>query len=287
MKNNAVLTLYEDKQHITRSFPFNIYPCCIPVDFAAVSLHWQSSMELIYIKKGTGIVQCGVDILEAQPGDLFIIPPAMLHALRALSNQRMEYENFFFDLRFLGLHNTDICAQKYLLPLANGQLKLPVLIRQNHPQYPEIASCLKACETLCQSCEKGYELGVKANIMKLIFLLLQSSSAPSLSHQDERLSQLLQTIEEHYAEPFSIEDAARQCGYSNSHFMRWFKETTGSSFISYLNERRLAAAASGLLNSKDTILSISQRCGFDNLSHFNRQFKKAYGCSPSEYRKKE
>lgn len=46
--------LQELKQHGSRLFPFNIYPCTIPGDFPTVALHWQKSMEVIYVKKGCG-----------------------------------------------------------------------------------------------------------------------------------------------------------------------------------------------------------------------------------------
>lgn len=44
----------EKKQHGSKLFPFNIYPCTIPLDFPSVSLHWHKEMELIYVKKGRG-----------------------------------------------------------------------------------------------------------------------------------------------------------------------------------------------------------------------------------------
>ena len=66
--------------------------------------------------------------------------------------------------------------------------------------------------------------------------------------------------------------------------MRWFKNMTGSSFTSYLNERRLVAASILLLDTNDTILSVAESVGFENLSNFNRQFKKRYGVSPRDYR---
>ena len=77
------------------------------------------------------------------------------------------------------------------------------------------------------------------------------------------------------------------CQCSPSHFMRWFKQMTGSSFISYLNERRLAAAAERLRQSEDSILSIAEAVGFETLSNFNQQFKKRYGVTPRDYRRGE
>ena len=78
---------------------------------------------------------------------------------------------------------------------------------------------------------------------------------------------------------------AEGCGCSTSHFMRWFRQMTGSSFTAYLNGRRLTAAAEQLRQSGDSILYIAGEVGFENLSNFNRQFKARYGVTPREYRR--
>jgi AraC-like DNA-binding protein len=84
-----------------------------------------------------------------------------------------------------------------------------------------------------------------------------------------------------------ISDVAAVADFSESHFMRYFKETMGTSFIDYLREYRLTMAARLLLASDASILSIAEEVGFDNLSYFNRAFKKEYGMTPSKYRKQE
>ena len=73
--------LYENKQHGEKWFPFDIYPCTIPKDFPQVALHWQSSMELVFVKKGTGMVYVDLDPFTARAGDIFVFVPGMLHSL--------------------------------------------------------------------------------------------------------------------------------------------------------------------------------------------------------------
>ena len=83
----------------------------------------------------------------------------------------------------------------------------------------------------------------------------------------------------------SVAEVAEQVEFSESHFMRYFKENMNTSFVDYLREYRLTMAARLLVASDATILSIAEEVGFDNLSYFNRAFKKHYGVTPSQYRR--
>ena len=83
-----------------------------------------------------------------------------------------------------------------------------------------------------------------------------------------------------------IADMAKEAGLSQSHFMKFFKNTMGTSFIDYLNDYRLTMVSRLLVSSESSILDIAAESGFDNLSYFNRMFKKRFGMTPREYRKK-
>ena len=56
---------HETKKHTGFLFPYNVYPCTIPDDFPSVSLHWQDTMEIVYIKKGRGRAGEGEDLSPA------------------------------------------------------------------------------------------------------------------------------------------------------------------------------------------------------------------------------
>ena len=94
MQNQA--SLQETKQHGAVRFPFNLYPCTIPEDFPQVALHWQESMELVFVKRGTGLVQVGAESCPARMGDIFIFTPGTLHALRQAEGQCMEIRKHHF-----------------------------------------------------------------------------------------------------------------------------------------------------------------------------------------------
>ena len=96
---------------------------------------------------------------------------------------------------------------------------------------------------------------------------------------------ILKYVETNYMRKITIAEVAASVEFSESHFMRYFKEVMGTSFIDYLREYRLTMAARLLIASDADILNIAEEVGFDNLSYFNRAFKKHYGMTPSQYRK--
>ena len=283
---------HETKRHSDTMFAFNIYPCTIPVDFPFVPLHWQDSVEIIYIKQGNGIVQVDFEIFHAQAGDIYLVMPGHLHGLRGIFKTRMEYENIIFDMSFLGSDSVDLCSQKYLQPVLSGKIHLPVHIGKDSPLYDQVSACLDASDRLSARRPNGYELGVKGSLIVMFSLLLQDApdtgDTPAENECQKHLQKLkmvLARIEKDYDKKLTVQDMADECGYSASHFMRWFKEATGSGFSAYLIEYRLGRAAQALHSSNDTILEIAEQSGFENLSNFNRLFKKRFEMTPSQFRK--
>jgi len=170
MKNQP--SLQETKQHGAVRFPFNIYPCTIPGDFPQVALHWHDSMELVFVKRGTGLVQVGAVTYTARMGDIFIFVPGTLHALRQAEGQSMEYENIIFELELLGGAG-DLCAEKYLLPLQSGRLSLDAYLTPNDLCYLRAAACLRETEDANRSKLPGYELVIKGALLRFLALLIE------------------------------------------------------------------------------------------------------------------
>ena len=235
MQNRA--SLRETKHHGAVRFPFNLYPCTIPGDFPQVALHWHQSMELVFVKQGTGLVQVGAVSYPAHGGDIFVFAPGTLHGLRQAQGQRMEYENIIFELELLG-GAEDLCAEKYLLPIQSGRLPLPVRLTSNDLCYLQAAACLRELEDANRAKLPGYELLVKGALLRFLALLLaQGKTLPPAETADtRRLKTVLQWLSAHYAEPLRVADAAGVCSCSANHFMRWFRQMTGQSFVAFLNE---------------------------------------------------
>ena len=277
--------LQENKRHGERWFPFDIYPCTIPKDFPQVALHWQNSMELVFVKKGMGMVQVGLEPVTARAGDIFVFAPGILHGLGQLPGESMEYENIIFEVELLGGAN-DLCYQRYLVPLQSGRLSLPPRLTPGKGIYDRVLEDLEQLERVNRDRGLGYELQVKGLLLCLLSALIaQSDGLPLVENGDtRRLKTVLQYVTDHFSENLPVAEAAAVCQCSPSHFMRWFRQMTGQSFTGYLNAWRLNAAAEALRATEDTVLAVAERTGFKNLSYFNRAFKARFGQTPSEFR---
>lgn len=280
---------YETKKHTDTMFAFNIYPCTIPLDFSFVPLHWQDGVEVIYVKKGSGEVRVDTELFHAKEGDVFVVLPGHIHGINSIPGKRMEYENMFFELDFLGINSIDLCSRKYIRPIAEGNMKIPTYLYPGHGLYDAFIKCLDHVDVLCDAKSVGYEVGVKGLLLTALSILLQgaveNTQYEANSKNASKIKYVLKRIETDYGQDLTIETMASECGYSSSHFMRWFKENTGFSFNNYLIEYRLNRAAEELRKSEETIIAIASDTGFDNLSNFNRLFKKRFFMTPSEFRK--
>ena len=282
-------TLRETKKHGAAWFPFNIYPCAIPQDFTQVALHWQDSMELVFVKKGRGIVQAGLTSYTAAAGDIYVFAPGVLHALRQLDNERMEYENIIFSLSMLLPGKYDYTKEDFLTPLLAGRFTVPTVFTPVYPYYEDVVAPIDACDEICKTMPQGYQLYIKSKLYEFFFVLdnrCRNLTKPLKSKKTlDKMKVVLKYVENNYADKISIADIADVAGFSESHFMRYFKETMGTSFVDYLNDYRLTMAARLLQSSDSSVLSISGEVGFESLSYFNRAFKKHYGMTPLQYRK--
>ena len=91
--------------------------------------------------------------------------------------------------------------------------------------------------------------------------------------------------DENYSQTFTLESVCRLYFVNEKYAGKLFKEQIGMSFHEYLNKIRLQKAAGDLRNGKDRIIDIALRCGFNNITYFNRRFLEAYGMSPGQFRR--
>ena len=91
-------------------------------------------------------------------------------------------------------------------------------------------------------------------------------------------------INHNFDKTITLGEAAKIAAMSEVALSRFFKQRTGKTFIDTLNEIRLGNASRMLIETTHSINEIAYKCGFNNISNFNRIFKKKKDCTPKEFR---
>jgi len=115
---------------------------------------------------------------------------------------------------------------------------------------------------------------------------LASSSFAKIAVEDDsrRILKVKNFISKNYQDEIRLPQLSDIAGMSPSAFSRFFKLHTGRNLTEYIIDIRLGAASRMLVDTAQSVSEISFKCGFNNLSNFNRIFKKKKGCSPTEFR---
>lgn len=120
------------------------------------------------------------------------------------------------------------------------------------------------------------------------YKMLSTTSFANVDETDSsrRVRKIKDYVTAHYAEPLRLEFLASMVGLTPTSFSRFFKSQTNQTLSDYIIDIRLGFAIRSLVDTSMTCAEICYMCGFNNLSNFNRLFKKKKGCTPMEFREK-
>lgn len=272
-------------EHINESF--RIKEDILP--YISTPLHYHPHYELVWIKKGFGIRVVGDHIDQFKEGDMVLMGPNLPHTWE---NDKIYYEEgstlkvdvyvlHFMDEIITYLHRfPELSGIKDIL--AQSQRGLCITGTTNH----ELSKIIK-------------QLFVSSSIERIIlflrvFQLLENSkdiallSSSDFAHffseqKSDRLRKVYEFMSKNFDRNIQIEEVSNIACMSPTAFCRYFKQKTGQSFISYLNNFRLGYARNLLNGNKYKISIVAEKCGFQDISYFNRMFKQKNNMTPTEY----
>jgi len=100
----------------------------------------------------------------------------------------------------------------------------------------------------------------------------------------ERVEAVIAYIDRAYAGEVTLQEAASVVAMTPSSLSRYFRAHTGRRFSDYVSDIRCAAASRRLADTDETVTSVAESCGFQNIANFNRRFRERFGMSPRQYR---
>lgn len=179
---------HENKIHTPDDFPYNTYLCSIPLDFQSVNLHWHDEVEIIVIKKGSGIVSVDLTTYSVSAGDIIFVLPGQLHAISQKDNEIMEYENILFKSSLLKSSGYDLCNDKFIQPLFSGSLNICPVINNQTPYYPPVITAINEIDHLCDLRPYAYNCPSRHIYFKYYILSFQTAGKIKSNQSTKNLS---------------------------------------------------------------------------------------------------
>jgi AraC-like DNA-binding protein/mannose-6-phosphate isomerase-like protein (cupin superfamily) len=252
--------------------------------------HFHSENELLYVIEGSGTRFVADSIEEFKSGDLALVGSNLPHFWRS-------------DEKYLN-SNGNIKIKYIVIQFPNDFLKDEIA---NYPEYHLIGELLeRASQGVCFSPDFTRKISNKLikiskvggferiiALQELLQVLAKTKEykllAGELYHHEKlnftnfRLTKIMQYLNTNYQSKIELNKVAEIANLHPAAFCRFFKEKTGTSLSDYINGLRIGYACRLIIDGKLSISQISFESGFNNLSNFNRTFKKHTGFTPTNY----
>lgn len=252
-----------------------------------VKPHNHSFFELHYVVIGNEYTTINKTEMKVNENEFYIMPPGTIHSHR----QDIGTEHIGFAIRW---EFTKYCSYNGILnsynsteidKICSALLNIQSYsIKDNMEIYKQF---VKLVQGSCRLTQFEIEIELFQIIIKFSKLYAESKSYKSNYHSEENkiVFSIMQFIEDNYSQEIDVNDISQYVYLSYSYISRLFKEYTGQTIVSYINDTRLKKAQYLLKCTTKSICDISSDVGFNNQNYFCNTFKKSFNKSPIDFRK--
>jgi AraC family L-rhamnose operon regulatory protein RhaS len=159
-------------------------------------------------------------------------------------------------------------------------------LRLSRPTRQQLESMWRRAMVEKQHARVGGLVAIRSIAAQTLVLLARLPGDSAGTTAIERVTAIKREIEETFYEPWDLDRAALRAGLSRRRFTELFRTAAGETFWDFLNERRLTHAAHLLRSGENSVLGVMFAAGFNDLSHFYRQFRERFGKPPKQWREK-
>ena len=280
---------HEETTHGTSTFPLQVYSHHDKDGFYFVSQHWHEELEWVYAEYGILNLTIHGKSFVLNPGDFCFINSGELHEIKSVGESL--HHAVVFNPGFLDFSLYDACQHNFIRPVTSGTLLFPTFCSAFSPQdHKQVLFHMQEIIRLYHTLPICALLSIKIHILHMIELFFQADyfleNKLSTKGKDSlnKLKQVIEYIHMNYAELIPLLALSEICFMSPNYFCRYFKQETGKTPVSFINEYRIEKACEMLSESELPVSEIALSVGFDNFSYFIRKFREYKGVTPKKYR---
>lgn len=248
--------------------------------------HYHPEVELVYIEKGYGNRHVGNHISKFEDGDLILLGPNIPHlgyefGLQGVNNEVVvQFKKDLIKTSVQFMPELESIAE--LINKAKSGISFfgetkkfvgaELMLMERKSPFARLLSMFQILEFLAKS--EDYEV-LNADGVTLIIQ----------NQNDDRINKVFQYVKDNYESEISLEQISQVALLTVPSFCRYFKKHTKKTFTQFVNDFRIRQAIRLISIGDKSISEISNEVGYNNFSHFNKQFKRVTGKSPSNYKK--
>lgn len=249
--------------------------------------NWHSDIEFVKVLSGVICYNVNGKVMRLKAGEGLFINSRQIHYNFPEDDKKCEFICIAFQP--VDLCHSKLIDEKYILPIITNP-SLPCYAF-NHNTDWEI-HILEALEKIYHSkSDRCFTLTLHSLFFEIwaeMYKHLGKDMKVTASHKHEMgtLKEMICFIQLHFKEKISLYDIALSGNICKTSCYTIFKKYTGRTPVEYLNYHRLRKSIELIRNTDMTLTEICYESGFSGASYFAETFKKTFGCTPNEYRKK-
>jgi AraC-like DNA-binding protein len=251
-------------------------------------LHYHEEFELNFIQNAKNARRViGDHIEEIDELELVLVGSNLQHAWfthhcksREIREITIQFHKDLFDEKFLRRNQLSF-IRTMLEKSLRGILFSKETTQQLAPRIMELNQ-KQGFDSVLELMSILHDLSISRNMR--ILSDASFNNTEQYNYNSRRIEKTLEYMNQNFDKPITLNEVARLANMSDAAFSRFFKQRTGNTFIDSLTEIRLGHASRMLIDTTQSIAEVAYHCGFNNISNFNRIFKKKKSCTPKDFR---
>ncbi len=280
MKENEFFAHYD-----TGAGGFNIHTYDSVVEFRRRDMfeHKHLDFEISLILEGSGLYRFKDFDCRFTSGDVFVLGSNQVHCITEVDGDGgMKLFNIQFESRLFWASSSAVLNERHLQLFNNRCQRLA--------SESDIAVKMKRrIEELREETHErtaGHEIRIYAALISLVGELVSLCTLPETDVSGSDYSSIrnsMRHIDENLSSDLTLEEISNIAGYSKNYFSALFTSLNGLSPWDYIIIKRIELGKRLLCSPNSSVTEVAYKCGYRNISNFNRHFKRLVGCTPREY----
>ncbi|MFI2856207.1 AraC family transcriptional regulator [Paenibacillus sp. JSM ZJ436] len=251
-----------------------------------IETHWHDFFEMAFVISGSGWHVVNGERFRLERGMTFLLTTADFHEIIPDEHSTIELYDFIFEGGFVrpGLLEEVLRHRGWLQYTFAGE------------EAREVEQAFEQIRKETEPMSWGSPMLIQGCFERILIVMARALPGEGLNAAGSPRNDLknklhpsivkaVDMIQYHFREPIPLSTAAAYAGLAPNYFSECFRKQVGIPFQAYVNDKRLQFSSRLLLSSDLPVTEIGFAAGFGTMTHFERLFKRRYGCSPRQFRK--